>query len=219
MESFPQPAPALSAYMSEIVDKSSLQDTLLFGSIGILIAAILVTSVILGYFYRQTTDYHKYDPDLYGSRWDGFRGLVVLLGIALLAEAARSFIALLAGWYCFSEPVWLALTSETADSYHPWWRFTLQFIIISRSAEFIAGLFLLVLYVMKRRMLRHALSLYLLFALTSLLLRDVCLSQIFEAGNFIITENYREFLRMLQVSFLLLPYVYFSRRVHSTFRY
>lgn len=179
--------------------------------VGLFLISLIMSGGIAYRLYYARPDTHIYDPDQYDAKFNGIKGFLIPLSAVLLLQPLFAVMALTHDYYPFISQLWAISESR-------WWHSFLMLNVIVAAAEIVGGAVLVALWLRRKRIIRWVIVGVLGAKLAAALLRDVILPQLFGQYYNILAASADHMFTIIYTALVLLPYLFFSRRVHATFR-
>jgi hypothetical protein len=192
------------------------RELLLVGVLTLLLAAYVCSKL-----YAIPPNYRNYDPNEYESEWQGIRGLLIVLAIIVAVEPLRVMLGIAGNAILYTHDVWTVFATPGAAHYNPWFSPFILFTLVTSALQLAYVLLVAIAFIRRKRIFR-ALAIWYLVALTLIcFINDFLMLQIFSQESRMTVANFESLtrsVRALQAAIILIPYLYWSRRVHATFR-
>lgn len=213
----------LSSYLTDFIEQNIPvfvpADTLHTTACVAASAAAAIGAVLGALLVSKRTSYRNYDPDEYGEQWNGYkRTLLVFVAFILLLPVAEA-VACIESRYVFSSAAWSALTGSESKLYSSWWSSTLLFSAIARGLLLVLSCVVVALLLLRRRAIRWAVPLYIGASIVIGGVQNFLYTQIFvEGGEAIRQQHFDRVAGLMTLLLMVVPYLWFSKRIHATFR-
>lgn len=193
-----------------------------FGSINIplliLPLIILIASIYFGKkIIRAKPNFKHFDPAEYDRRLVGVRGWLWVMLMILYFLLLITGVNFYDGLYLYGTNTWNYLTSDAAKDPSAYWSISIVFTTASNFFLLMYAMLLSILIFKKKRIFKMALLIFLPLTVALAGIKYFLFSQILPVNHLIIYHSFMYFSFTLQISFVLLAYFAFSRRVNATF--
>jgi hypothetical protein len=189
-------------------------------SVGLLLLGLftaLLMAALCRKLYAIPANLRKVDPDAWGPRFNGIRGMLILVAVVVMFEPFRIVFELICNIYLLREDVWTRFVLESPAG--TWFGIYIGFTVVMVVARLMYANLMALTFINRRRVFRALAIGYLFVLCGDLLMDDLFLTQYFETGHMVLLENFKRLMQIITILVLAVPYLVFSRRVNATFRY
>ncbi len=200
----------------------SYSDNSSFGSINLTLLILPLLILVISVYYgnriiQAKPNFKHFDPSEYDRRLVGVRGWLWVVLMILYFLLLITILNFYNGLFLFGSNTWDYLTSNAAKDPSAYWSISLVFTTASNFFLLMYALLLFILIFKKKRIFKITLLIFLPLTVALAGIKYFLFSQILPINHLIIYHSFMYFSFTLQISFVLLTYFAFSRRVNATF--
>lgn len=184
----------------------------------LIIASIIGASGMIFIFIKllnKKVNYKHYDPDAYPAKFKKISGFLFLLLAFLIMDFLKNSYSFYTYLFLYNSETYSFL-SQIKDSFlRNWWSVIIYFTLLSSIFNTLFSFFNLFYFIKRKRLFKFLMLWYIPLIFIEGGLKYFFITQVVEPNHYIIYSLFNQWSDALYLSFLILIYVIFSRRVNA----